>query len=150
MSKPIRSLWFQVNLVRAERSYPISNGSGSSIDLNIRACCHNFDLLPCHLDSAKCHYGEVNFPIVCHITSVLLRGRPKKKFGQKSELSDSAETPPPLVKSDTLFKNIFIAFLNFTAFVCYLEINLFFFPPKNQKKNLENFRAPSLLEATRN
>ena len=72
LSKPIRSFWFQVNLVRAERSYPISNGSGSSIDLNIRACCHNFDLLPCHLDSAKCHYGEVNFPIVCHITSVLL------------------------------------------------------------------------------
>ena len=81
----------------------------------------------------------------------MIRGRPKNKFGQKSELSDSAEPPPlPRVKSDTLFKNIFIAFFNSTAFVCYLEINLFFFPPKNQKKNLENFRAPSLLEATRN
>ena len=66
-------------------------------------------------------------------------------------MSDSAETPPsPLVKSDTLLKNIFIAFFNSTAFVCYLEINLFFFPPKNQKKNLENFREPSLLEALRN
>ena len=57
----------------------------------------------------------------------------KKFFCQKSELSDSAETPP-LAKSDTLFKNIFIAFLNSTAFVCYLEINLFFSHLKIRRK----------------
>ena len=82
----------------------------------------------------------------------------RKKSGQKSDMSDSAETPP-LVKSDTFLKNIFIAFLNSTAFVCYLEMNLFFPPLKTSEEktlifsrtlyprgieNLFKFRPPYL------
>ena len=58
----------------------------------------------------------------------------RKKSGQKSDMSDPAGTPPPLVKSDTFFENIFIAFLNSTAFVCYLEMNLFFFTTKKSEE----------------
>ena len=62
----------------------------------------------------------------------------RNKSGQKSDIVWLGRDPPPLppVKSDTLLKNIFIAFFNSTAFVCYLEINLFILPPKNQKKNI--------------
>ena len=35
------------------------------------------------------------------------RGRPKKKFGQKSEMSDSVETPPPPSKVRHTFKKYF-------------------------------------------
>ena len=69
-------------------------------------------------------------PVRAHLKFIY----PWNFFCQKSELSDSAETPPPLVKSDTLLKNIFIAFLNSTAFVCYLEINLFFPTQKSEEK----------------
>ena len=62
----------------------------------------------------------------------------RNKSGQKSDIVWLGRDPPlPPVKSDTLLKNIFIAFFNSTAFVCYFEMILFFFPPKNPKKNLE-------------
>ena len=64
-----------------------------------------------------------------------VRGRPKKKIWPKVRNVWLGRDPPlPLVKSDTLLKNIFIAFLNSTAFVCYLEINLFFPTQKSEEK----------------
>ena len=47
-------------------------------------------------------------------------------------------------KSDTLFKNIFIAFLNSTAFVCYLEINLFFSHPKIRRKDHPTYSGQNI------
>ena len=63
-------------------------------------------------------------------------------LAKSQTLSDSAETPPlPPVKSDTFLKNIFIAFLSSTAFVCYLEMNLFFSHPKSEEKTQSNFES---------
>ena len=62
----------------------------------------------------------------------------RNKSGQKSDIVWLGRDPPlPPVKSDTFLKNIFIAFLSSTAFVCYLEMNLFFSHPKIRRKNLE-------------
>ena len=59
----------------------------------------------------------------------------RNKSGQKSDIVWLGRDPPlPPVKSDTFKKNIFIAFFNSTAFVCYLEMNLFFSPLKKSEE----------------
>ena len=59
----------------------------------------------------------------------------RNKSGQKSDIVWLGRDPPlPPVKSDTFLKNIFIAFLSSTAFVCYLEMNLFFPTQKSEEK----------------
>ena len=64
-----------------------------------------------------------------------LRGRLEKQIWPKVRHCLTWPRPPlPPVKSDTLLKNIFIAFLNSTAFVCYFEMILFFSHPKIRRK----------------
>ena len=69
-----------------------------------------------------------------------LRGRHEKQIWPKVRHCLTRPRPPlPPVKSDTLLKNIFIAFLNSTAFVCYFEMILFFSHPKIRRKTQRNF-----------
>ena len=61
----------------------------------------------------------------------------KKNLAKSQTLSDLAQTPPPLVKSDTFLKKNYYCFFELCSLWLVFGDQLIFFPPKKSEKNLE-------------